>query len=640
MHMNDDGLDKVKRGLYSRKGIRFKDPSRDRRTQRTREVPTDWEEEQEQTRRPRYERAREKPRAKKEDNGTWRKVVIIGSAVIFLAAVGTFVYRFAVVGGLFSPHNVTIEIDAPHTAGSGEEVRFRVSVQNENRTPIHNARLAVEFPEGTYAADESGSVLDSISRTIGTIEPQGTTNEQFEIFLFGEEGGEVTVDLALEYTTISSSATLTKESSYDVSIVSAPALLTIDPSLTEVQSGNEFEIDVEVASNTSTSLQDLILTAEYPGGFSLLDSNPAPIERDHVWDIGSLEPRETKEVTLRGTLEGQDGEERFITFNVGAETDEQPNSITRLFARSQQSFEITEPPLILRTMINKDRRPTVSVPAGARVNVEIDWENTLSDRILNLALEAVIDTSRIEEESMDVERGFYRSSDETIVWDQTTDNDLDSVSAGVSGTVSFSFVTEDFSEGSGSNVEIPLRVQAEAREEQSGSATRTISNEITREIRIASDLLVSQTLTHRDGVFENTGPTPPRANEITTYTVTWRVASPANDVEDAVVRAALPTYVEFVEAESGTVSVNELTNEVMWRAGEVSGERGFGTGAQEVSFQIEFEASESQIGEEPILIREVLAEGRDAFSGDTLRGSASSLTTDSLLESGAGPVVE
>lgn len=636
-HRQDDGLDKVKRGLYSRKGIRLEKGDPRSRRETGQKVSGDWSYDEAHSEQPRA-RTSAKP-VGEHTRSRWLTIFIIISAGVFLLAVGTFIYRFAVVGMFFSPRNVTIEVEAPRTAGAGEEIEFRVSARNDNRAPLQNAELFLEFPEGTYAADEEGAVLERLSREIGTIESEGSAEEEFNVFLFGEEGEDLEVEIVLEYTSASSSATLSQEEIYSVNIASAPVTLTVNPELSEVQSGSETEIEVDVVSNTNTTLKDLILTVEYPRGFTLRKANPAPIEGERVWDIGDLEPRESKTVTLNGSLEGHDGEERFFIFNVGSETKEKQNQITRLFAKAKEGIAITLPSLALQTEINKNASRTVSVPAGTAAEVAIDWKNNLSDDILNLEIEAAIDESFIEERSVNVKNGFYRSSEETVVWNRSTKGELGTVRAGASDTVTFSFMTRGFSGNGSSNAMIPITIRAHAQEPQSGSSTRSISNEITREIRLASSLLATQSLSYQGGVFNNSGPTPPRANEVTTYTVTWRVASPANEIEDVVMRAALPTYVDFVEAESDSVSVNSLTNEVVWNAGAVSGSSAL-SDSVDTSFQVSFEASSSQVGNEPVIIREAQVEGVDAFSGDRLWGSAPALRTDDLLESGAGSVVE
>jgi hypothetical protein len=168
-----------------------------------------------------------------------------------------------------------------------------------------------------------------------------------------------------------------------------------------------------------------------------------------------------------------------------------------------------------------------------------------------------------------------------------------------------------------------------------------------RTAKIISDLMLTSRLTYFTGPFINSGPIPPRAEKETTYTVTWSITSTVNDTHDVVVKAALPTYVRWmnvVSPASEDISFNPVGGEVVWNVGEVEAHRGLINPPREVSFQLAFNPSLSHVGTAPEIIGETTLEGVDSFTDTLLRsakkGLTTKLSTDPEFKSGDEKVVE
>jgi len=632
MFEDNDSLEKLKKQLYSRKGIKETEvQNRSRSTFSRSDHKDDWEYNNEPIpQKPAKKEILTKQIQKKEGRHQFLFVSI--SLGILLLSSALVAYKLFFSGTLVSPKNVTIEIDGPATARAGDKVNLDVSVENTNKVDLLNAKLIAEFPENTLSADDSGEKVVKVERPLGVIPAGGVVTEEFDVLLFGQENENLPISFSLEYSTESSSALLSNEEVHTVRISTAPVTLRVAPSLREVQSGNQFEIEIDVRSNTATPLENVLVQVEYPNGFNFVSSNPAPISEGNIWRIGTLDTQESKSITIRGYLEGQNNEDRFFRVNVGQESGEN-DSIGRLFASNQEKVKITAPQIALATEINKSLSKTVSSLAGERVMVKIDWSNTLRNPLTNMIIEAKVDDDYIKENSIQATGGFYQSSNRTIKWDRTTTPALGSIDTFGRGSVVFSFTIADSNKLSGAqNPEIPIKITARASEPQGGDNTRSIENSIDRTVRIASNLIVGQTFVTGGGTFVNTGPNPPESERETTYTVQWTVGNSGNDVKNTSVRAALPSYVTFVSAgDDSSVKFSALTNEVIWNIGEIS-EGTTSVSNLKTSFQISFIPSRSQIGKTPILIYDAEVEGRDSFTGSILRGRSSALQSLKVIE--------
>jgi hypothetical protein len=107
----------------------------------------------------------------------------------------------------------------------------------------------------------------------------------------------------------------------------------------------------------------------------------------------------------------------------------------------------------------------------------------------------------------------------------------------------------------------------------------------------------------------------------------------ATDAETVSVRAFLGPNVRFTgqsktSVAGGTAPVyNERTQEVTWEIGKIPANRGILSPAYEAVFQIELTPSLDQAQTSPILIRESKLTYLDAFTGESLTGTDTDITT-------------
>lgn len=640
MYSDDDSLDKLRRGLYSKKGVQrshsnWQQPTRKSADEPTVDLQKDWQYKKDEATSQELENTHKEQEQKSKNIFRW---FIIAPLAIFLIASGLAVYKLFFAGSIVSPKNISIDIDIPTTVRPGGEVSASLVIRNNNKVDLTDVKLIVTLPPSSLSADGTGERIDRVTRELGQIEAGASVREKVDFLLFGEDDEDLELLFTLEYNTKNSDIRLENKEARVVRIGTSSVIMRVSPSVRSVQSGDEFEITIEVMSNSNSSIKDLVVEAVYPGGFMFLSSNPSPISGDSIWSIGDLEARESKSITLKGFIEGLDKESKSFAFNTGVRGKD--NKIGRLYASSREPISLILPPISLTSTINKSSAQVVNVSPGESVSIKIDWNNTLSNYLHDLSIEAGINESYIEPQKIRAFDGFYRSATQEVVWNQATNDLFQRVSGGARGTVRFEFDLKGLDKLSGlSNMEIPLKIRAYASEPQSSNPERELKNEITRIIKLTTSLNITQTLYHKSGKFDNYGPVPPRAEDETSYTVVWRANNSGSDAKNVTVRAALPAYVKFVAAEEGAaISYQPLTNEIVWSIGDL-GVSSVSTGRNATaSFQVEMLPSRSQIGTSPTIIRDATIEGRDAFTGSSIRGISKEITTADLAEEGAGVV--
>lgn len=554
---------------------------------------------------------------------------------LFISAFVFFIVA-AVIGGytLFggknfvSADNVNILVEGPASITGGEPLALNVSVVNKNATNIENANLIVEYPEGTKDSGNASIELTRVKIPLGNIKSQSVAQQTLSSILFGEEGAMKNIQFKVEYQTENSNATFYKEKEYSVSISSSPVIVTID-GLDKVLGGQASDFTVTVTSNTTVAIRDLLVTLDYPFGFTITSASPQPSYGNGVWKIGDLSPGSKRTIKIQATTEGQNDEERVLRANVGIQSATNEREIATNIVSRDHSFTIERPFLGLDVTFNGNRGD-IAAESGRSVRAEVIWTNNSPDKISNARIEAKLSGNVLNKSSVVVDGGFYDSLNNTIIWEAGRTFGLDTIAPGENGRVSFSFSSSNFSPGqSVLNPQMSVTVSAKGSRVDNSGVPQEITSAVTRSVKLLSNLALSARSLRNQGPLSNNGPIPPRADQVTTYTIVWTVTNTSNNITGAKVTASLPPYVSWTDAISPSdaqITYNPTGGTITWNVGSVPRNTD-ANGGKQVAFQVSLRPSINQIGTTPALVTNTRITGVDAFTGVTIENSAASLST-------------
>jgi hypothetical protein len=636
---DDSPLGELEDQLYARKELT---PARRSRLHagEASEVSRDWEHKH-HTPSPEYVMAT----ARKK--GKFVKWFLLFAVVFFIAAVGIAAAVIMRGGNVVSSRNVEVAVTGPVVVDAGDILEITVSVSNQNTTALETTDLIIEFAPGTRDPDDATKELPRAREPLGGLNPGALAKKNIRVAVFGETGDTQELIVSVEYRIAGSNAVFVKEKAFTYEIGHTPVTLRVEAP-EEINAGQEFELEVSLESNSTETLTNILLTAEYPFGFSFINSAPRPVQGSRVWRFGDLPPGARRTVLIRGVIEGQDEEERTVRFAVGV-ADANGLGIATPFLSEAHTFALRRPFVEVNVALNGSVAEEITVGSGEAVRGDLSWRNNLSVPVSDVAIRVELSGDALNKSSVAVERGFYRSNSDTITWDEESDPRLGELSPGATGQVSFTFESLDLSERTDiTNPEIVISITLSGRRVgESGSGSSIAATIGEKVVRIRSDIALTARAVHFVGPFENDGPMPPEAEEETTYTIIWSIANSSNDVDDVSVSATLPSYVQWVgqvSPSNESVSFSPVGGQVLWDAGAVPRGTGITGPPREVAFQILFVPSISQVGSIPTLINETRLSGDDGFTGvavsDTEDALTTRLTTDPEFEEGQGRVVE
>ncbi|MEX0672985.1 MAG: hypothetical protein WDZ82_03970 [Candidatus Paceibacterota bacterium] len=573
----------------------------------------------------------EKPRGSRTDS--FFNTLFWLSLAFFVLAISGAVALFLTGSFFTSGDNVLVRVEGPTSVSGAEDSEFDIIVANNNDTGLTNAKLTVTYPEGARYTDDLGRKKAREVVVLDTVDPGQQIRATIDTTIIGRADTTETITLSLEYGLENSSATFVKETEYDVAITNAPIDVSIS-SPTEINSNQPVTFDLTISSNTSKQLENLLLVTQYPFGFSLRSADPEASDGDTVWEIGTLEPGEEKNIRISGPLQAQEKEQRTFTFSIGIADENRRETLAHVLDETKRTLSINAPYLDLDATFQNMTPEEFVGEVGDNIRADISWKNNLDERIADVELIATLGGNAFSRESVQVDReGFYRSSNNEVVWNMSTNPALSSMDSNEQVNVNFLFASQkEISSGSAdvANPHITVELEAIGNQFTDAELPETVSTAHSFLLKMNTVMDIEAHAVYSDGPFVNTGPVPPVADKPTTFTVVVNALNRYNDVEDAEFTARLPTYVEWTgnTTNDEVISYNSNTREIRWNIGELRRQSGHALSAEQVAFQVEVTPSISHIDEQPEIVTDGLLLGRDTYTEQDLRVQPRDVTTN------------
>lgn len=558
--------------------------------------------------------------------------ILILALVFFVAALGFFAYFFTLGSGASSSSsaNIDISVTGPPQISSGEPAELQVSVKNMNSIPLELADLVVTYPPGTRSPTDFKTDLPSARISLGTIKAGDTQQGTIPAVFSGESGSRGTVHVELEYRIGGSSAIFVASNDYSFTFKSSAISVSVDGN-SETVSGQPVQFTVNVVSNASAPLRDVLLHLDYPFGFKLTSATPAA-DSDSTWSIGDLSPGQKKSIQLTGSVTGEAGDARVFHMTAGTRVNSASSSIDTVLADNTYQLTVTQPFLGLAISINKETGSTAIVSPSDPVTVVVSYVNNLSTPINDAIIVAKLSGTQIDGSTVRSTDGFYRSGDGVVLWDKTTtQGELAEIPAGGKGTLTFSFQIPEGTVIKGTP-SIDISVNAAGKRLAESGVPESLQSAATKKIQIASDLQIAAQGLYYANPFGTSGPMPPQASNETTYALVFTVTNTTSKITGAKLTAHMPPYVRWVgiySPSSEKVSFDQRESTVTWDLGDIEPGVGLnGVEPRQSAIAIGFTPSTGQIGQSPSLLQNITLTGTDSVTGETVTKTAKDITTN------------
>jgi len=639
MPNDEEKMNRLRRAMYSRSlAPKLKEHQRRALEDDRTDVSEDWKRQYQE-----LQGATVAPRIFLRLRSVVRWLVI--ALVIFLIGVAGFLtYYFTIGGGATTATSgkIGISISGPSRVSGGELTELQITISNRGETGLELADLVVMYPPGTRMSPSIPTDVPGQRIPIGAIKSAGVVNVPIRAVFSGAEGGQAVLKARLEYRVTGSSAVFVSESeNYFIIFSSSPISVSIEGN-TETVSGQPIALIVNVTSNATAPIKDVMLSVGYPFGFAFSSASPKQI-RPGVWELGDIMPgASARTITLNGTLSGEPGDERVFRVALGTRKSKDSQGIDTIFSETPFRMAVSKPFLGLSISVNGSNGGSAVVTPGGNVNAVVTWKNNLTTEIRDAVVVARLSGLAIDGSTVRSNDGFYRSSDNSVLWDKTTTSGTFAiVSAGASGSVNFNFqIPPSDILQTIKNPSLNITVHAAGKRLSESGVSESLQSTVSQKIKVASDLGIAAEGYYHDNPFGASGTLPPQSGKETTYALRLVVTNTTNKIKNAKLTAVMPSYVRSLGPSmfapfSEKISFNIGDGSVTWNIGDIEPGVGVnGTPPRQAAFAIGFTPSTSQIGTQPVLLQDISLTGTDVATGESVSRSAPDVTTNLVNDSG------
>lgn len=558
-------------------------------------------------------------------------VILILAALFFIGSLTYAGFIFFNDSQSVSGDDVDIKIIGPVSIGGGESLSIDAIVSNNNKVQLELVDLFAEYPEGSKNPENISEDLPRVNLDLGTLAPGSVTRKNVKVALFGEESSNKKIDFILQYRLPGSNAIFEKKKSFEIALSTTPINLSVS-GLEQISSGQPVEFTIKFNSNSLQTLKDVMIVAEYPFGFKYEKSDIKPKYDNNIWVFDELKPNQEIEFKVFGTIEGQNQEDRVFRFNTGLMKVNSPEEIGVLFETDLHQVQINKSFVGLTLNINKNPSPVVIVDSGKYNEGEVIFTNNTNDSIKNLEIKLQLTGAILDENSVTVSNGFYRSIDNTIIWNKESNEMFLNIAPRQTQKISFRFKTMDLSGGKLAivNPQIDVTTKISGTRISSASTEESISSDSFKNIKVLSDASINAYTNYDKGPFQNNGPIPPKVDTLTSYTLELNVSNNSNDLEDSQITATLPSYVSWknnFNPNFEKVTFDSVSRKMTWNIGNLPAGTGYTQIAKQLYLQIGILPSVSQKDKELVLLNNVIFTAKDTFTRTNISKEIKAPTT-------------
>ncbi len=531
--------------------------------------------------------------------------------------------------------NVAISIDAPETLASGSEAVYKITTTNNDALKLTDLTLELVYPSSAVYVS-SVPKAENISGTLFQI-PDLIPGQNAAVIVKVRINGsvndskELLAKLSYKYSNFSS-AFVKEKAIYTRLIASDIELALTGPQ--NATNGQILNYSIKYKNNSGSEIKNARIQLNYPSGFNFSVSDPQADIGNNIWNISVLPDKSEGVIEFRGSFANSlPGESKALVADFMI-----LGSDGRFFTQNSVSYEtaMANSPLGIFQEIESSDGPFLEVvQPGSTVQLKIKYQNNSSIAATGVNVFLSLDSKSVDTASISAEGGLINNQE--VVWNASSASQLQSLAPSESGELRINFkIKNPATRDSAKNLQIASSIKIKANEFDYFSGNQLV-------IKIASPAKISSNL-----LFSN-GNLPPKVGQSTYYTVNLSLQNSSNDFSDALLTAFIPLgssgfdTSSISQAEAGKVEFDSSTGKLTWRMGFLPAYAGKFNQPKNLSFKVKLTPSASQVGQNPVLVKNIVFTGKDVFTTQEINLTSQDITTADYFDQNnysQGQVVE
>lgn len=528
---------------------------------------------------------------------------------------------------------VILEINGEKEIASGEEINYLITIENRERVALKNVGINLKFPLGFYWKSSNPTSLNPLHTVYQWPELKSKEKEKLEIKgqLIGQTGEEKELEVVLIYRPTNFRSNLEKEASFVTKINLSTLEIEINGPEKSLAKG-EVDYEIGLKNVSKIPLGKIKASLIFPPDLEIKEIKPNPEEGKNIWILEKLEPKEEKEIKIKGKFSGNQGQQEELKVQAGILTEEgfvlqaEKSLITSLF----------EPKLSLDFTVNDQKVSVANWEETLNYLVKFKNENSLEMGDVEFKIQKSIDPYEIE-----IGNNQWEMKEKK--WNIEIENVksipvLTSLKPNEEGEIIFKIILPKIPRQEEKNVVLENKIEATVSFPETGNQKiKFQSNPTLVKIQSKVDFRAEARYYNNDYQAIGSGPLPPKVGQETVYHIYWHLSNTTNVLKNIKVKTKLPQGINFFQdfsqetsdqnAKKGNLDFISATREVVWYLDEIQPWVSI-----KIGFQISLIPSPEEIGKILALTGPTTLEAQDQFTKTNISLEQLALLSDLIFD--------
>ncbi len=558
-----------------------------------------------------------------------KRRIILGLFILLILAMAIFLlYRSG-----FREGQVILKIEAPEEAVSGEEIEYKLIVENRNNFDLKNTKLSFSYPDGSIGLNENGQPLSSLLNNLDLDSLESREKKEFILraLINGEKGETKKAKAGLTYSPSNLNSVFQKNADASTTISKASIFLTLSapPS---VLSGQRVQVSLDLRNETENDFENLQVMLFYPDGFIFRKGTPLPSEGSNVFDLVFLKSGDGQRISVEGDISGFEKEGKKFTAVLRKKIGD------RFFDIQKTQILLTVSTPLLSTDVSVNNSKDYIAGAGDKLRYMVNFANNSNNNFSALELSVKLEGQMFDFAGLKSD-GFFDQNTKTILWNAAVEPLLSNLAPNQKGEVLFEIdLKRDFPRAFGKDYSLKASSLIQTSSVPPGFDLDKISASANLITRIKSKTEFTSKAFYNDSVFPNSGPIPPRVSQKTTYTIHWKIVNEGNDLTNVRVISFLLPGISWenkfnVIPSQSDIRYDPSLGRVSWTIPTVPAGTGIISPVFEAVFQVGITPSINQVNQAPEILKETKLEAVDNFTKESVNLNQPAINTQFGVDS-------
>lgn len=542
-------------------------------------------------------------------------------SILVIGALVFFIFRKSGSGAPTNPQ-VSVNIDAPASVPSGQQIVYKVTIQNKESTTIKSIELDMLYPQGFTFSDSTPTPTSVTGNNfqVPDIAPGQNAVIMIKGNIYGNANEVKSITAIAHYQFSNFNSNFIAQAQSKSQITNSSIVLNFNGSNTNINDQTS-TYTVSYSNTTSSPIPNIKIKLTIPDTFMVVSSNPQ-LDKQDTLTIPSLDPNQTAQIEIVGKFHGANVGDQQI-FVAEADGPDQTGQTVALSVANYNVTMIASPLSATMTVTDQNAQGQSTadvISPGDNIHIDIDYKNNGQIALTGVQVSTTLTGSAIDLSSISAETATV--SNNIISWNASQVPDFQSLAPNQEGHLLLNFnIKNPATHGSNVNMNIFAQTQIKSSEYQEGF----VSN---------SDVLKIKTIAALTGsVAYSSGAQPPQNGKSTVYRVTVAASNSTNDVDNAVLTLNLPNSNNFDAstinaAEGSNVTYDHSTRKLTWNIGKLLAHTGDFNALRKLTFTVVINPGATDVGQTMTLANNIVLIGTDDYTQTSINTTIQDLTTN------------